>query len=89
MATLRHQPFLHLKGSHCLHLRASSKHSTYGTLGQKIPQLSTLILAKLSQGLSNMSSRVSTGARPGARFAQFKLVLLGSYILPLAGSPES
>ena len=36
-----------------------------------------------------MSSRVSTGARPGARFAQFKLVLLGSYILPLVGSPET
>lgn len=25
-----------------------------------------------------MSARVPTGARPGARFAQFKLVLLGS-----------
>ena len=31
-----------------------------------------------------MSSRVSTGTRPGARFAQFKLVLLGLFILPVA-----
>ena len=26
-----------------------------------------------------MTSRVSTGTRPGARFAQFKLVLLGMF----------
>ena len=30
-----------------------------------------------------MTSRVSTGTRPGARFAQFKLVLLGTSSLYL------
>ena len=62
------------------------------TILQHVPptNIAAAILATLKKpphSYCSMSSRVSTGARPGARFAQFKLVLLGSCILPLAGIP--
>ena len=83
MATLRHQPFLRFKGLYCLYLRASFD---YNTSVQLISELPSSTFKHLPLRLNKMSSRASTGARPGARFAQFKLVLLGSYILLLIGS---
>lgn len=74
--TLRHQPFLRFKGLH------SCPTSSFLGLHHVPPtDLRAAIfdnIKYLPQSRSNMSSRVSTGARPGARFAQFKLVLLGS-----------
>ena len=52
-----------------------------GRLSEILPLLDPLPPASCLKEPYNMSSRMQTGQRPGARFAQFKLVLLGRFSL--------